>query len=119
MDDDHKALFLATTQLPCSEQSDAAISKYYLNIKVGDPVCVKETQYGLLRYYITTVEAIKRGRIYPVGHHAFWAKTGKNCWQPMGQSRLVIPTEKVRIFALKYPPDLSCCFSRRTDPLKI
>lgn len=98
---------------PCADQTAEQVESYYRGVAPGDPVCVRETQYGILRYYMTTVERIgHQGRIYPVGFHSFWPK-GANCWEPKGQCKLVVPTQEVRQYAEAHPADPSISDSSR------
>lgn len=91
---------------PCDSQTPEEIEAYYRNVEVGSPACVRETHGGILNYYLTEVEGLnpKRGRVYLKVHGGFYAKSGKNCFEPTGQCRLVIPTDAVREHAATYPP---------------
>lgn len=57
---------------------------------------IRETQGGMVEYTRTRVLNVRRGRVYveykPAwGGRGFYLKTGKNCLQPTGQTRLVLP----------------------------
>jgi hypothetical protein len=95
---------------PSTNQSGAEIEEYYRNVKVGDPAAIRETQRGLLRFTITTIEGVnsKLGRVYlPAnlawGGKAFYMKSGKNCFSPNGQSNLVVPTDEVSAWVAANP----------------
>ena len=77
-------------------------------MRPGDAVAVRETQGHVLEYHLATVGAVRRGRIYldkaaAWGGSSWYARSGKNCWSPKGQSRLVIPTEPVRDWIERRP----------------
>lgn len=59
----------------------------------------------MLKYDITEVEGVNpaRGRIYIRQFGAFYSKSGKNCFHPKGQTRLVVPTEEVIAWATVHP----------------
>jgi len=59
----------------------------------------------MLRYDITAIERVnpELGRVYVRTHGAFYMKHGKNCWEPTGQTTLVVPTEPVVAWALEHP----------------
>lgn len=78
----------------------------------GSEVAIRETHGGVLRYYLSTVEKLNRGRVYPKGHHSFFAKSGSMCSAPHGQCNLVVPTPAVKAFVEANPPDYGLCYSR-------
>ncbi len=59
----------------------------------------------MLRYDIMEIESVnqKLGRVYVRTYGAFYMKHGKNCWEPKGQTTLVVPTETVVAWALEHP----------------
>jgi hypothetical protein len=74
---------------PSTGQSPEQITAYYRNAKPGDVAVIRETQYGMLRFIVTTIKDVnpRRGRVYLAqeaswGGCAFYAKSGKNCWSP-------------------------------------
>lgn len=93
---------------PNNTQTIDAISSYYRNVKPGDHAVVRETYFGLLRFNLTVIEAIKGPRVYlenaPAwGGQAFYLKSGKNCQSPTGQDHLVVPTQEIINFAAAHP----------------
>ncbi len=100
---------------PCFTQTETEIGHHYYQAKVGDEVVIRETHGGFLRYYFSTIDRIQNGRIYPKGFHSFWAKSGRNCFHPKGQSHLVIPTDAIRAYAAENSADPELCFSARTE----
>ncbi|MDB5964162.1 MAG: hypothetical protein JWQ72_662 [Polaromonas sp.] len=88
------------------EQTPEQITSYYRNVQVGGVACVRDTHYGMLRYFLDDVERLhpKNGRIYLEKHGGFFAKSGKNCSEPTGQCSLAVPTEAVRAYIAANPP---------------
>lgn len=98
---------------PCIDQTGADVAAYYRGAAVGAPAVVRQTQYGRLQYHVTEVEGgnPRSGRIYIKGHGAFYAKSGKNCFHPTGQTSLVVPTAEVLAWAAAHPQgeyDIQC-----------
>lgn len=58
---------------------------------------VRRTHGGLLIYQLTRFDLrrTRSGRIHVEGVGDFYMKSGKNCWEPTGQTRLVVPTDDV------------------------
>lgn len=76
-------------------------------LKVGDPVAIRHTQGNRLVFVITEVVGVASGRIETKdasfnGYTRWYAKSGKNCMNPTGQSNLVEATPEVRAWAEKY-----------------
>lgn len=95
---------------PVAGQTEETIGVYLSNCLPGAIIAVRNAQGLGIRYVITSIEDINPsiGRLYtPIpgqrGGKAWYSKTGKNCYHPKGQSRLVEPTEAVRNFASQYP----------------
>lgn len=90
---------------PCACQTEDEIATYYRNANVGDVAVVRQTQGHLLVYAVTEVEGVngRAGRVYIKQHGAFYAKSGKNCFQPKGQTTLVVPTDEVLNWAAEHP----------------
>jgi len=96
---------MQTSTVPCFGQLAEEIESWLrANVKIGASVAVRNTQAGLLHYVPAKVVRLARGRfeIEPeeayglgTGGNAFYY-SGKNCWHPKGQTRLVIPTNEVR-----------------------
>jgi hypothetical protein len=87
---------------PSAAQTDKQIEQYYRNASIGDRAAIRSTHYGILQFKITTIDWLnpKLGRIYVVegcdwGGSAYYAKHGKSCFAPTGQSRVVVPTPEV------------------------
>jgi hypothetical protein len=84
------------------------------SLKIGDQMLIVNTQAGMLEYVIAKVENPDSGRQHRViltatadwGGASFY-RSGKNCWSPTGQSRMIPPVSKViEAFnekLLKYP----------------
>jgi hypothetical protein len=95
---------LGRTEDPSAGQTPAEIETYYRNAKEGDPALIRYT-YGsaaMLGFIPTTITGTnpKLGRVYtaeeaPFGGKAWYAKSGKNCYSPTGQARLVVPTPQL------------------------
>jgi hypothetical protein len=87
---------------PSGAQTDEQIEQYYRNVSIGDRAAIRSTHHGWLQFKITSIDRLKpkRGRIYVAegcswGGSAYYAKHGKSCFAPTGQSRLVVPTHEV------------------------
>lgn len=87
---------------PTANQTAEDVERYYRNVKPGDAAVVRCTQGNLLRFVVDRIAegSPKRGRIYlehgeSYGGKAYYAKNGKSCFHPQGQSHLVVPTEEV------------------------
>ena len=87
---------------PTEDQDAAQVEAYYRAVKPGDGAVVRCTQGNLLRFVVDKIAegSPKRGRVYlehgeDHGGKAYYAKNGKSCFQPKGQSHLVVPTEVV------------------------
>lgn len=87
---------------PTADQNAEQVETYYRNVKPGDDAVVRCTQGNLLRFVLDKIAegSPKRGRVYleqgeSYGGKSYWAKNGKSCFQPMGQSHLVVPTPEV------------------------
>lgn len=90
---------------PCARQTEAEIEDYYRNQPEGSAAVVRRTHGGVLTYQITAF-GLRRtctGRINVEGVGDFYMKSGKNCWEPTGQTRLVVPTEEVLAWAAENP----------------
>jgi hypothetical protein len=84
---------------PSETQTDEQIEQHYRNVSIGDRAAIRSTHHGWLQFKITSIDGLKRGRIYvaegcPWGGRAYYAKHGKSCYAPTGQSRLVVPHTK-------------------------
>lgn len=90
---------------PCIDQTVKDVETYYRAADVGDVAVVRQTQHHHVQYTVTTVGAVpvRSGRVYVEGFGAFYRKSGKNCYQPTGQTRLVVPTDQVRVWAAAHP----------------
>ncbi|RAH96339.1 hypothetical protein DLJ53_32300 [Acuticoccus sediminis] len=90
---------------PCARQAEAEIENYYRNQPEGSPAVVRRTHGGILTYQITTfgLRRTGTGRINVEGVGDFYMKSGKNCWEPTGQTRLVVPTDEVLAWAAENP----------------
>lgn len=88
---------------PCFNQNEEQIKAWLrANVKMGTEVAVRETQGHVLRYTIAPVNYLGKGR-FGVGSFGSFYYSGKNCYYPKGQTRLVIPTDAVREFAQRHP----------------
>lgn len=94
-----------TKNSPCVDQTTDEIAVYYRAAKAGDAAVVRQTQGHVLQYAITAVEGTNpaRGQIYIGQFGAFYTKHGKNCFEPKGQSSLVVPTPEVLAWAEEHP----------------
>jgi hypothetical protein len=93
---------MTTKQAPCNVQTAEQVEQYYRNVKPGDTAVIRCTQNNALEYQLTKVSETnpKRGRVYVEqddawGGSAYYAKNGKSCFHPTGQSNLVVPTPEV------------------------
>lgn len=94
-----------TANSPCAGQSADAIAAWLKErVALGVEVVVRRTQAGMLQYEWGKVVRLGKGR-FEVGvrsRNGTFAESGdtfyysgKNCWEPKGQTRLVIPTPPV------------------------
>jgi hypothetical protein len=100
---------------PCADQTPDDIERWLRdNAKVGSEVAIRETQGGLLKYMRGRVvrvgksmlEIVRQRRDGSFDHSAeSFNYSGRNRWQPKGQTRLVMPTAGV----------LSACDQCMTD----
>jgi hypothetical protein len=96
---------------PSADQTAEEIAAYYQNAKIGDRAAIRQSQYRLLRFTLDEIENIKPkiGRLYlrkgspDWGGSAFYRKSGKSCFAPTGQTRLVIPTPDVTAWVKTNP----------------
>lgn len=100
--------------LPESKMDPSEIPEVYRRLqavlrtlKPGDPVAIRHTQGGLLVFVITEVVGVVKGRIETkdasfYGFNRWYAKSGKNCMNPKGQSSLVEATPEVRAWAAEH-----------------
>lgn len=90
---------------PCARQTEAEIENYYRTQPEGSPAVVRRTHGGILTYQVTTfvLRRTRSGRINVEGAGDFYMKSGKNCWEPTGQTRLVVPTDDVLAWAARNP----------------
>lgn len=101
-------------QAPCNTQTAKQVEDYYRNVKEGDIAVIRCTQHYALEYHLTKISGTnsKLGRIYleagdPWGGAAWYAKNGKSCYRPTGQSNLVVPTPEVLEWVAGEPRDTS------------
>ena len=99
---------------PCYGQTEEQIKEWMKkNVNVGTVVIVRNTQAGLIQYAKAAVVRLGHGRFevdtLGPGNLSAGGKTffysGKNCFHPKGQTRLVIPTDEV-LAACGDPGDL-------------
>lgn len=90
---------------PCASQTEADIAAYYRIAEEGAAAVVRQTQGGLLRYFLMSIEGRnpKRGRVHAHQHGAFYMKHGRNCFHPKWQTELVVPTDEVVAWAKQHP----------------
>lgn len=90
---------------PCAYQTAEDIAAYYKAADVGAVAVVRNTQYHMLEYIVTEIEGMnpRLGRVYVRGAGAFYAKSGRNCFHPKGQTSLVVPTDAVLEWARAHP----------------
>jgi hypothetical protein len=117
LDDDFHRRHVAGTTMdrpwPCADQTLEQIEHYYRTAPEGSEAVIRETQAGFLRYYLTTIEGrnVRSGLVYLQGHASFNMKSGSMRRQPHGQCKLVLPTEAVRAYAAKHPPQPGLSYS--------
>ena len=83
------------TDKPCADQTPEQLEAYYRAATEGDLACVRIDHGGHLPSSEYTFERImggRRGRVYLAASGSFYAGSGKNCFHPKGQRRLVVPT---------------------------
>ena len=90
---------------PCANQTATEIENYYRNEPEGSAAVVRRTHGGILVYEVATFELRRprSGRINVQSSGDFYMKSGKNCWEPTGQTRLVVPTEEVLAWVKEHP----------------
>lgn len=96
---------MQSKKAPCFGQSSQEVKAWLrANVEIGTTVAIRNTQAGLLHYMPAQVTRIAKGRFevepeksygLSLGGNTFYY-SGKNCWHAKGQTRLVIPTVKVR-----------------------
>lgn len=90
---------------PCADQTEEEVEGWLReNVAVGAEVAIRQTQGGLLRYQRGRIVRVAKGRFevaaerrdgtYSESGETFYS-SGKNCWHPKGQTRLVIPSPAV------------------------
>lgn len=92
-------------QSPCITQTPGEIEAYYRNAEVGACAVVRQMHSGVLEYRLTTIESRNpaSGLVYLPNEGSFYMKSGKNRRHPMGQRRLVTPTEAVLAWTAEHP----------------
>lgn len=89
---------------PCYGQTAETVKKWLEeNVHLGAQVVVRHTQGGRVQYVQATVVRLGKGRfeVDSIGAHSLspagtsFYYSGKNCWHPKGQTRLVASTEAV------------------------
>jgi hypothetical protein len=96
---------------PSVDQTEEQIRKYYTSANEGDVAVIRQTYANHLFFIVSKVTGKNgKGRVYLAdepasgyGGCAFWIKSGKNCFSPKGQARLVVPTPEVLTHAEQYP----------------
>lgn len=89
---------------PCHGQTESSIKEWMkANVAVGTEVVVRNSQGGFLQYARATVVRVGKGRfevdtlgqgnLSGAGRTFYYS--GKNCWAPKGQTRLVVPTPEI------------------------
>ena len=117
-----KARTMTLLTRPCFGQTEDQIKDWMRReVRLGTVVVVRNTQAGFLHYAKAIVIRLGRGRfevntlgsgcLSPAGLTFYYS--GKNCRHPKGQTRLVIPTEKV-LQACGSPGDLGLGYSATT-----
>ena len=92
---------------PCFEQTKEQIEAWLrANVEMDTEVAVRETQGDHLLYTIAPVDYLGKGRFGVKTFGSFYY-SGKNCFHPKGQTRLVIPTNAVREFIQRHPRGVS------------
>lgn len=61
---------------------------------------VRHTQYHTLRYESAVITGLGKGRVY-TDHGSFYF-SGKNCFHPKGQTRLVLATSETLLAAEQF-----------------
>lgn len=94
---------------PYNSQTVRQVENYYRGVSPGDPAVIRCTQHNALQYVLTEIPNPKRGRVYVKdgdawGGTAWYAKNGKSCYHPTGQSNLVVPTPEVLKWIEEHPP---------------
>lgn len=96
------AIFTKKYTDPTNSQTAEQVETYHRNVKPGDVAVIRCTQGNILEFKVDKIAegSPNRGRIYleqgdPYGGRAWYAKNGKSCFHPKGQSNLVVPTEEV------------------------
>lgn len=107
---------------PCYGQTADEVEAWLrANVCIGATVAIRHTQAGFRQYATATVTRISKGRFevdtlgpgnLSTAGCAFYF-SGKNCWSPKGQTRLVIPTEAV-LAACGQPGDLGRTYAKTT-----
>lgn len=90
------------TDKPCADQTPEQLEAYYRAATEGDLACVRTDHGGYLPSTEYTFERItggRRGRVYLAASGSFYAGSGKNCFHPTGQKRLVVPTAAILAWA--------------------
>jgi hypothetical protein len=107
-----------TVSDPTENQTEASIGRFLSAVAVDDDVAIRETHRALLRFILTKVASIKKGRLYTEQNgyagNSWYIRTGRSCWSPKGQSHLVEPTSGVRDFIKERGEDGSF-YTRRSE----
>lgn len=114
----------ALSKSPCHGQTEDAVKTWMKeNVALGVTVVVRNTQGGFLHYAKAEVVRLGKGRFevkVDPAHEgglstagATYYYSGKNCFHPKGQTRLVIPTEEV-LKACGRPGDLGRTYQATT-----
>lgn len=83
---------MTQTPAPCNPQTEAEINAWLkANVVAGTELVIRETQGHFLSYRRIKVDGIGKGKFYT--NQGSFYYTGKNCYHPKGQTRVVIPTE--------------------------
>ena len=102
---------------PTEGQTEASIGMFLRTVKVGDEVAIRETHRALLRFILTKVTRINKGRLYTdqsgYAGDSWCMRTGRSCWYPKGQSHLVEPTSGVRDFIKQH--EYGSHYTRRSE----
>ncbi|MET2825736.1 hypothetical protein [Mesorhizobium shangrilense] len=95
----------STKLSPCAHQTEKEIEKYYRSTPEGSVAVVRRTHGGILTYEVATfgLRRTSSGRINVGNSGDFYMKSGKNCWEPTGQTGLVVPTNEVMAWAKDHP----------------
>lgn len=95
---------------PCDGQSPAELEAYYRRVGEGSLACIRRTtgsSFDPAWYAFDRVTSVARGRVRLSQHSSFWMKSGKNCYHPGGQLRLVIPSLQILDWGDNNPPHLT------------